>query len=180
MRRTPIRHFAVSATVVLIACSGATTIPVVDSDLPVVLSVSPASHATGVSTSAPITVRFSHPMMVGMELLVTLHEGTITGPVVPGSFAWSSDRTSLTFSPIEPLKPGTTYVLHLSANLRDVTGSGIDFGTCAQGVGGQPVPPGTIPGGRMGGPNGAGMMGPGWQSGRGTWGNGMSFIFTTA
>jgi len=119
-------------------------------------------------------------MMAGMELLVTLHEGTIVGPPVAGTFAWSSDRTSLTFAPSESLKPRTTYVLHLSPNLRDANGRGVGFAACAQRVGGQSVSPGMMTGGRMGGGNGAGMMGPGWQAGTGMWGYGMSFTFTTA
>jgi hypothetical protein len=119
-------------------------------------------------------------MMAGMELLVTLHEGTIVGPPVPGSFSWSSDRTSLTFVPTENLKPETAYVLHLSPNLRDATGRGIGYAACAQRVSGQSVSPGMMTGSRMGGGNGAGMMGPGWQAGTGIWGYGMSFTFTTA
>jgi hypothetical protein len=82
--------------------------------------------------------------------------------------------------PTENLKPATTYVLHLSPNLKDANGRGIGFAACAQSVGGQPVSPGMMTGGRMGGANGTGMMGPGWQAGQGTWGYGMSFTFTTA
>ncbi|HEY5545921.1 MAG TPA: Ig-like domain-containing protein [Gemmatimonadaceae bacterium] len=175
-----IRGIAVGGAIVVGACSGRVTAPVTDGDPTVVLSVTPASNATGVSTSSPITITFSHPMTAGMELLVALHEGTIVGPPVPGSFSWSSDRTSLTFVPAENLRPGTTYVLHLSPNLQDDTGRGIDFAGCAQRVGGQSVSPGMMTGGMMGGGSGAGMMGPGWQAGAGTWGYGMSFTFTTA
>lgn len=180
MWRRSIRGIAVGGAIVVAACSGSSTGLGGDGDLPVVLSVIPASNATGVSTSSPIIITFSHPMMAGMELLVTLHEGTIVGPPVPGSFSWSSDRTSLTFAPTGNLKAATTYVLHLSPNLRDTTGRGIDFAACAQRVGGQSVPRGMMNGGMMGGGYGPGMMGPGWQAGSGTWGYGMSFTFTTA
>ena len=180
MWRRSIRGIAAGGAIIVAACSGSSTAPGGYVDPPVVLGVIPASNATGVSTSSPITITFSHPMMVGMELLVTLHEGTILGPPVPGSYSWSSDRTSLTFAPTENLKSATTYLLHLSPNLRDTTGRGIDFAACAQRVGGQSVPSGMMNGGRMGGGYGAGMMGPGWQDGTGTWGYGMSFTFTTA
>ena len=180
MWRRSIRGIAVGGAIMVAACSSSSTAPGGDGDLAVVLSVTPASNATGISTSSPITITFSHPMMVGMELLVALHEGTIVGPLVEGSFSWSPDRRSLTLVPTENLKPATTYVLHLSPNLKDATGRGIGFAACAQSVGGQPVSPGMMTGGRMGGANGTGMMGPGWQAGQGTWGYGMSFTFTTA
>lgn len=180
MWRKSVRSLAVGGVIVVGACSGSAAAPVEDADLTVVLSVTPASNATGISPSSPITITFSHPMMVGMELLVALHEGTIAGPLVEGSFSWSPDRTSLTFVPTENLKPATTYVLHLSPNLKDDTGRGIGFAACAERVGGQSVSPGMMTGGRMGGGNGAGMMGPGWQAGTGTWGYGMTFTFTTA
>jgi hypothetical protein len=175
-----IRGIAVVGAFVAGACSGGPTDPVVDTDSTVVLSVVPPGNATGVSPSSPVTITFSHPMMAGMELLVMLHEGTVVGPVVAGTASWSPDRTSLTFVPTENLKPGTTYVLHLSPNLRDATGGGIGYAACAGNLGGQSVPPGMMTGGRMGGGNGYGMMGPGWQAGTGTWGYGMTFTFTTA
>ena len=180
MKSWSIRGIAVGAVIVAGACSGSAIDPTSDGDLTVVLSVTPVSNATGISTSSPITITFSRAMMAGMELLVTLHEGTIVGPPVAGTFSWLLDRTSLTFAPSANLKPGTTYVLHLSPNLRDATGRGLGFAACAQRVGGQPVPQGMMSGGRMGGGNGAGMMGPGWQAGSGMWGYGMSFTFTTA
>jgi len=73
--------------------------------------------------------------------------------------------------PAEALKSKTTYVLHLSPNLKDAAGRGIDFAGCAQRVRGQPSA-----GGRMG----EGMMGSGWQPRSGTWGYGMTVTFTTA
>ena len=175
-----VRGIAVVGAFVVGACSGDSTAPVVDTDSTVVLSVVPSGNATGVSPSSLVTITFSHPMMAGMELLVMLHEGTVVGPVVAGSASWSADRRSLTFVPTEILKSGTTYVLHLSPNLTDATGGGINFADCPRNLGGQSVPPGMMTGGRMGGGNGQGIMGPGWQAGPGTWGYGMTFTFTTA
>jgi len=164
----------------VVGCGGGLAAPPMPSaSAAVVLDVVPSAGATGVSPSAPIVIRFSHPMMAGMELLVALHRGTVTGPEVPGGFAWSANGTELTFTPSEPLESKSTYVLHLSPNLTDALGHRIDFGACAGSVGGQPVSPGMMPGGMMGG-GWPGTMGPGWQAGSGTWGYGMIFTFTTA
>jgi hypothetical protein len=171
MWKESLRGIVLAGAVLSAACSGSATDPSAEADLPVVVSVIPASNAASVNPSSPITVAFNHSMMVGMELLVILHEGSVVGPRVPGSFSWSPDRTTLTFAPAEALKSNTSYVLHLSPNLKDTAGQGINFAGCAQRVGGQPPS-----GGMMGG----GIMGPGWQPGFGTWGYGMTITFTTA
>ena len=178
MSRPSIPAIALAGVIALGACSGMASAPRSGDDAFVVLSVHPASGATNVSPSSPISIAFSHRLMMGMELLVTLHEGTILGPAVPGSFSWSSDGKILTFVPTQTLESQTTYVLHLSPNLRAATGQGIALAACAQKVGGQPAAPGMM-NGMMGGPGG-GMMGPGWEAGQGTWGYGMTFTFTTA
>lgn len=152
------------------ACSSGAIAPAT-ADLPVVLGVTPAANATSVDPSSPITIAFNRPMMAGMEMLIMLHDGTAVGPQVPGNASWSSDRTVLTFVPARALRSKATYVLHLSPNLKDGLGRGIDFVACANRVGGRPPS-----GGMMGG----GMMGSGWQPGTGTWGQGMTFTFTTA
>ena len=171
MWKDSLRGILLAGAVFSSACSGSATAPSADADQPVVSSVTPASNAASVNPSSPITIVFNRSMMAGMESLVILHEETVAGPKVPGSFTWSPDRTTLTFVPAGALKSKTTYVLHLSPNLKDATGRGIDFAGCAQRVGGQ-----SVSGGMMGG----GMMGPGWQPGSGTWGYGMTFTFITA
>ena len=171
MWKESFRGIVLASVVLASACSGSATGPSADVDLPVVLSVTPASNATSVDRSSPITIAFDHPMMAGMELLVVLREGTVVGPKVAGSSSWSSDRTILTFVPVEPLKSKAAYVVHLSPNLKDAAGRGINFAACAQRVGGR-----AVSGSMMGG----GMMGPGWQPGSGTWGYGMTLTFTTA
>lgn len=170
MWKESLRGIVLAGVVVTSACSGSATAPSADADLPVVLSVTPASNATSVDPSSRITIAFNHSMMVGMELLITLHEGTIVGPQVPGSVSWSSDHTILTFVPAGALKSRASYVLHLSPNLKDAAGRGVNFAGCAQRLRGQPLSGGMMDGG---------MMGPGWQPGSGTWGYGMAFTFTT-
>lgn len=166
------------------ACAGSTTSEPSSagpggSSVTTVLSLAPAASATSVDPNAPIRIVFTHPMMLGMEALVVLHKSSVTGAAVAGTAAWSSDRTTLTFTPAQPLEPKTTYVLHLSPNLKDANGNPIDFASCAQRLGGQ-APVGSVLGGMMGGGMGPGMMGSGWQMGSGQWGYGMVFTFTTA
>src|SRR6266511_5674962 len=78
-----------------------------------VVSVVPSGGATSVDPSAPLVVTFSHPMQSGMEQYVALHEGDVNGPVVAGTWAWSDDRSMLTFTPAQPLGAQTQYTLHL-------------------------------------------------------------------
>ena len=172
-------------------CAGDTNAPTAPrlgtSDPLLVRNVIPASGATNVDPRAPITISFSSGMMTAMEKLVVLHEGAVTGPAVAGTATWSADRTTLTFTPANPLKSNTVYVLHLSPNLLDSKGDTVNFAACATAVGGSAVPPSMMKGssgmmgsgnGMMGGTNG--MMGSGWQPGSGTWGFGMTLTFTTA
>jgi hypothetical protein len=137
-------------------------------DTLLVSAVNPASGATNVSPSAPITVTFNHGMMTGMEMRVVVHEGAVTRPAAAGTSAWSSDRRVLTFTPARPLASKTTYVLHLSPDLADSTGDTVNFAACAHALGGNPVPASMMGGsygmmggsyGMMGGSNG--MMGSG-------------------
>lgn len=181
-----LKTFLVAA---VFACAGdkAPTAPRLATSSPLLVrSVIPASGATNVDPRAPIIIAFSSAMMPPMEKLVVLHEGAVTGPAVAGTATWSTDRTTLTFTPANPLKSNTIYVLHLSPNLLDSKGDTVDFAACATAVGGSPVPASMMKGssgmmggnGMMGGTNG--MMGSGWQPGNGTWGYGMTLTFTTA
>ncbi len=72
--------------------------PTASAPLTAVASVVPAGGSAGVDPTAPIVVSFTGMMQPGMELYAALHEGDVTGPVVPGSWTWSADRTSLTFT----------------------------------------------------------------------------------
>lgn len=144
---------------------------------PVVVSVAPASGATGVDPATPVVVVFSHLMMRGMEASVVLHEGSVSGPVVAGTSTWSVDGTTLTFSPGAPLRAATTYVLHLAPTMMSDAGGRLDHGACA-GLGGQSVTGDMVGRGMMGGGMmGEGMTGDGWAM-NGAYG--MTFVFTTA
>jgi hypothetical protein len=149
------------------ACSHDTTGP---SSLPstALVGIAPQGGAVNVSTTTNVTLSFDHPMMVGMETYVSLHEGAATGPVVPMHAAWSADRTQCVLTPDAPLSHRTAYTVHVGGGMRDADGRGIDMGRM-RGMGGQ-----MATGGMMGGL--PGEMGPGWS---GNGGYGMVFTFTT-
>jgi hypothetical protein len=145
---------------------------------PIVVSVAPASGATGVDPATPVVVVFSQRMMRGMEANVVLHEESVTGPVVSGTATWSVDGTTLTFAPGAPLRAATTYVLHLAPTMMSGAGSQLDHGACTA-LGGRSITSGSMGAGmRGGGMAGGGMMGDGWGMTDGAYG--MTFVFTTA
>lgn len=142
-----------------------------------VLSVTPANAATNVNRDAPVTVTFNRRMMSGMELRVVLHEGSVTGAPVGGTYAWSADRSTLTFVPSVALRSNASYVLHLAADLRTDAGMQLNHANCGS-VGGRNVTAEMMGGGMMrNGAMGGGMMSEGWQPVRGS--HGMIFTFTT-
>ena len=146
-----------------------------------VLSVVPAGGTTSVDPNGPIVVEFSHAMRMGMEQYAALHEGDVTGPVVQGSWSWSSDRLTLTFTPAAPLKAGTQYALHLGGGMLDTTGNLLNYDHCTGQHGGQWATRSMMGGSMMGGMSNmmggtSNMMGTGWQHANGTYG--MVFFFT--
>lgn len=171
------------ATLAATACGRMSSVdgPTAGPDSPAVLAVLPAAGAQSIDPSAPIVITFSRPMMAGMEASVVLHEGTVAGSPVAGTAVWSGDRTMLTFTPGAPLKPRTTYVLHMSPGLLGQNGQAINLRSCTA-LGGQTVTAGMMgtsaTGGMMNGTWGSGMMGNGWRAGDGTFG--MYFTFTTS
>lgn len=145
-----------------------------------VVSVVPSGGATGVDPNAPIVITFSHPIRAGMEQFVALHEGDVRGPVVPGAWTWSSDRTRLTFTPAWPFAGQMPYTLHLGGGMRAMDGGFVDYGPCVERYGGQWVTGDMMSGGMMRGGmmGGVSMMGSGWRDPNGTYG--MVFSFTTS
>lgn len=182
--RAPTRLFAAVPLLALVlsACSTVET-SVSPSDTaalaPTLASIQPANATAGVATTAPVVLHFSKAMMSGMEMLVVMHEGTVTGPVIATTAMWSTDRTTLTMTPQAALKRATTYVVHMSPSLQDTAGHMINMTPGAM-MGGQTVNSGMMGGATtmMNGQWGPGMMGAGWQAANGTFG--MTFTFTTA
>ena len=147
------------ALLVLAACSDSG--PTSTGDVTVLAEVAPAAGTTGVDPTGPVIARFSGPMASGMEQYVDLHRGDISGPVVPMSYAWSSDRSTLTCTPGEPLQSQTRYTIHMGSGMTDANGRMADTEQHGMRMGGQPVTGAMM--GPMHGGNPAGMMGPGWQ-----------------
>lgn len=185
MSRNPLALATLASILTLGACSTSSSSPitpggVLTTDSPIALSVLPAAATTGVDSSKPIIITFNMSMMSGMEMLVVVHEGSVTGPQVIGSSNWSADRHVLTVMPATTLKAKTTYVVHLSPSLQGTNGKTIDLAQCTK-IGGQYVSGGMMGSGSAGMMNGSwgpGMMGAGWQASDGTFG--MLFTFTTA
>ena len=171
---------------VLGACDDNSTSP--DPDTPALLTVIPTGGATNVDPTGPIVLRFSHPMMAGMEEYADVHEGHVEGPLVPGAWSWNSGGTELTFTPDAPLKGQTQYVIHVGGGMRDQDGHHLDLQAHGPGMGGSWFTEEMHQGGQHGqgmGHGGMGGMGGGTGMGAG-WihpdngGYGMTFTFTTA
>lgn len=170
-----LRHFWLPLCATLLALGGCSGDPSAPALTARVISVVPSGSATGVDPNSPIVVTFSHPMLSGMEQYAALHEGDVTGPAAAGTWAWSDDRTTLTFTPAQPLKSQTQYTLHLGGGMRATDGGFVDYGPCAGAYNGQWATQEMMGGDMMGGGN---MMGSGWRHPNGTYG--MVFTFTTA
>jgi len=178
----PRMSVAAPAVALLLAACGSSGGPASPTDTvalaPSLASIQPGNATTGVDPNNPVVLQFTHAMMTGMEMLVVLHEGSVTGAAVAATATWSSDRTMLTLKPQAAMKRGTTYVVHLSPSLQDTAGHMINMASGAM-MGGQ-----TVTGGMMGsssmmnGQWGQGMAGAGWQASNGTFG--MMFTFTTS
>jgi len=158
-------------TLGVVACS---TNPTAPASRTVVASVVPAGGSVAVPIGSPVMVTFSNPMRMGMEMYAVLHEGSVTGPVVAGTWMWSGDRTQLIFTPSTALKAGTAYTVHLGGGMVDSSGAPVDFQSCVNQFGGQWATPGMMGGGMMGDST---MMGQGWKGSNGMYG--MTFNFTT-
>lgn len=176
--RNVVPAFVSAILAATVACSGTGTGPA--SAATALVTVSPVGGATNVGSGAPIVVAFSQPMGSGMEMYVSLHEGDVTGPTVPGVMTWSSDHRTLTFTPTNPLKSATAYTLHVGGGMNDADGNPIDM-TAHGMMGGQWASGSMMNGGGMmggGGPMSGQEMGPGWLGSNGMYG--MVFHFTTA
>jgi hypothetical protein len=155
------------------ACSDSTSPSITAASLD---AVSPAPGATGVDPATVMTMTFNAAMQTSMMQYVDLHQGTIAGSVVPITCSWSTDKTTLTCQPNQPLHHGTGYVLHMGGGMMNATGDPVDVEHHGMMIGGLPVSGGMM--GRMHGGQETGMMAGGWMDGDGHYG--MEFTFTTA
>jgi len=162
------------AVLVLVGSACSTDPAALDGETQLALVV-PAGGTVGVDPAGKVVVEFDGAMMAGMEQYMALHEGDVTGPLVPGAWSWSGDRRSATFSPAAPLKAKTLYTLHLGGGMMNGSGGSVGFNRHGSAMGGQWATAGMM-GNGMG--TAGSMMGTGWRHNNGTYG--MVFGFTTA
>ena len=157
IRQIPVAPVVPLSALVIAACS------------PTVASVVPAGGATGVDPKSAIVIQFTRSMSVRTETSVALHEETVAGLVVPGTWSWSADRTRLTFAPASPLRSQTPYALHLGGGMKDANGNLIDLDRCVR-HGGRWATPQMMSGASS-------MTGPEWEHVNRSYG--VLFAFTT-
>ncbi|MCA1614546.1 MAG: Ig-like domain-containing protein [Acidobacteria bacterium] len=101
--------------------SSFTTALAADTTPPTVVAVSPPNGTTGVPVNARVELRVSepvNPLSVSGNSVIVSQGGT----TVAGSVALSSDRTTLTFTPTNPLAASTAYTVN-AAGFRDQAGN---------------------------------------------------------
>lgn len=82
---------------------------------PVVAGQAPAHAATNVPPAVPVVLNFSLPMDTG-----SVQSAFSVQPAVAGTFAWSADRKTMTFTPAPPGFAGsTTHQIRLAAAAAD-------------------------------------------------------------
>lgn len=183
MKIHTVMAFALASTLLIAsACSEDATAPGGEEPA-VLLSVQPSPGSTDVTVGSSVVVTFDHAIAAGMEEYAALHEGDVTGPELPGTWLVSDDRTTLTFTPDEPMKPATTYVIHVGGGMMDDHGNVVDLEHHGLAMGGQwatqSMMTGGMGSGMMGGGDPGQHMGGGWQHpANGSYG--MVFVFTTA
>ena len=158
----------------LAGCSNSPTSPTAPRTS--LVAVTPQGGASGVSPTSSIVMAFSHAMASGMQVYADLHEGAVTGPVVPCTATWSSDSMTLTLTPSAPLKAATKYSIHVGGGMKDANGSVIDMAQFGPVIGGVWADGSMMTGSGMMN-SGHDEMGPGWQGTNGMYG--MVFGFTT-
>ncbi len=94
-----------------------------DTTRPELVSVLPEEESIKVSTDTVVILTFNEAMdTVSVENSFELRGG---GKSVMGSFFWSGDGTSVTFTPFSPLDQGTLYHVVVTYGAQDVAGQGI-------------------------------------------------------
>ena len=95
------------------------------SAVPAVASVVPASGATNVNTTNPVTAAFSEPMNAA-----TLNTSTFTltaggGAAVAGTVTYNSGTNTATFTPAAALAPSTTFTATVSTGAQSASGAAL-------------------------------------------------------
>ncbi|BEL03970.1 hypothetical protein Q0Z83_021610 [Actinoplanes sichuanensis] len=101
----------------LYATTGADTTP------PAVTSTVPAGGATGVSTTAPITVRFSEALAAGTVTPANLELRGPGGTLVNRTVAYDAVNQAATITPSAALAASTAYTVTVRTGVTDVAGN---------------------------------------------------------
>jgi alpha-2-macroglobulin len=89
---------------------------------PAVVAVFPTDGASEVPLAAPLSIRFSRPIVPQEQLRRPAELPELRfEPPLPGTVTWLDQRTAL-FRPIAPLRPGTRYRATLAPTLTDLSG----------------------------------------------------------
>lgn len=98
-----------------------TTAAAPDTTRPTLVSSTPAAAEKGVARSATISLEFSEPM----DKAATQAAFDITAPASAnmGTFSWSADGKTMTFTPSAPFDYGTIVAWRLSTAARDLAGN---------------------------------------------------------
>lgn len=159
----------------LAACSDD---PTVATEEVVLLRVDPPGGSVAVNPGTQVVLTFDRAIRPSMAEYAALHEGTVIGPEVGGTWSLTQDGTVLTFTPAEPLKAATIYAIHLGGGMEGVHGEPMNLDMHgATHMGGQWATGSVMSGGMGGMAGGHPHMGEGWQDPNGTYG--MVFTFTT-
>jgi hypothetical protein len=90
--------------------TGTVTWEVVCPTPPTITAVTPVHGATGQSTTVPIVINFSVPMAT---IGLTYGSGPCDGTCPTYSEEWSNSNQTLTLTPTQPFKEGTTYTIEV-------------------------------------------------------------------
>ena len=101
-----------------------------DEIAPSVIATSPANGATGVSTTAAITITFNEAMDAATinATNITMRV-TSSGTAVPGIVTYNTTTHVATFTPSSPLIQNVGYTVTVSGNVKDLAGNamGVNF-----------------------------------------------------
>jgi hypothetical protein len=89
---------------------------------PTVVGSNPANDATGIAVTSSITATFSEPVQSWTSpTIFTVKNGA--GTSFPGTLTLSTDRKTVTFSHSSPLSSSTSYIVTITAELKDLAGN---------------------------------------------------------
>jgi hypothetical protein len=97
---------------------GGTTSPPADTTAPTISSRSPAASATGVATSAAVSVTFSEAMDSSSITTASFTLSSASG-LISGSVTYTNSTKTATFTPASSLDYATTYSATVSASVAD-------------------------------------------------------------